>query len=100
MLLNVNLPNKKEDSIDLSEISSKYKGILIVFVKNICVGFIIYDTYDDTWKIYNDISLINEYSIIPTDYSCNSLVEIVNILKNRYDNTVSIKAIPFKPIKE
>ena len=100
MLLNVNLPNKKEESIDLSEISSKYTGILIVFVKNICVGFIIYDTYDDTWKIYNDISLINEYSIIPTDHSCNSLAEIVNTLKNRYDNTISIKAIPFKPIKE
>ena len=99
MLLNVNLPNKKEDSIDLSEISSKYKGILIVFVKNVCVGFIIYDTYDYTWKIYNDISLINEYDIIPTDYNCNSLIEIVNILKSRYDNTISIKALPFKTVK-
>lgn len=99
MLLNVNLPNKKEDSIDLSEISSKYKGILIVFVKNVCVGFIIYDTYDYTWKIYNDISLINEYDIIPIDYNCNSLIEIVNILKSRYDNTISIKALPFKTVK-
>ena len=99
MLLNVNLPNKKEDSIDLSEISSKYKGILIVFVKNVCVGFIIYDTYDYTWNIYNDISLINEYDIIPTDYNCNSLIEIVNILKSRYDNTISIKALPFKTVK-
>ena len=99
MLLNVNLPIKKEDSIDLSEITQEYNGILIVFVKNVCVGFIIYDTYDYTWKIYNNISLINEYSIIPTDYNCNSLIEIVNILKSRYDNTISIKALPFKTVK-
>ena len=99
MLLNVNLPIKKEDSIDLSEITQEYNGILIVFVKNVCVGFIIYDTYDYTWKIYNNISLINEYSIIPTDYNCNSLIEIVNILKSKYDNTISIKALPFKTVK-
>ena len=99
MILNVNLPTKKEDSIDLSEITPEYKGVLILFIKDKCAGFIIYDVYDDTCKIYNNISLINEYSIIPTDYNCNSLIEIVNILKSRYDNTISIKALPFKTVK-
>ena len=34
MLLNVNLPTKKEDSIDLSEITPEYKGVLIIFIKD------------------------------------------------------------------
>lgn len=99
MILNVNLPTKKEDSIDLSEITSNYKGILIVFINNVCVGFIIYDTYDDAWKLYNNISLTDDYSILPTKYSNTSLIVIVNTLKNKY-NTFSIKAIPFEVIKK
>lgn len=100
MILNVNLPTKKEDSIDLSEITLEYKGILIIFIKYKCAGFIIYDTYDDIWKIYDDISLNSEDNIIAVSYSHRSLVEMVHTLKHVYGDTISIKAIPFAVIKK
>lgn len=100
MILNVNLPTKKEDSIDLSEITLEYKGVLILFIKDKCAGFIIYDVYDDTWKIYNNTSLSNIDSIITINYDYHTLVEIVNTLQSEYGSAFSIKAIPFEAIKK
>lgn len=99
MILNVNLPTKKEDSIDLSEINQYYNGILIIFIKDICVGFIIFDNYDDTWNIYNDISLTND-AILNCDRNYVSLIKLVEELTHKYGNTFSIKAIPFNEIKK
>lgn len=100
MILNVNLPTKKEDSIDLSEITLEYKGVLILFIKDKCAGFIIYDVYDDTWKIYNNTSLSNIDSIITINYDYHTLVEMVNTLQSEYGSAFSIKAIPFEAIKK
>lgn len=100
MILNVNLPTKKEDSIDLSEITPEYKGVLILFIKDRCAGFIIYDIYDDTWKIYNNTSLSNVDSIITINYDYHTLVEMVNTLQSEYGSAFSIKAIPFEAIKK
>ena len=100
MILNVNLPTKKEDSIDLSEITPEYKGVLILFITDKCAGFIIYDVYDDTWKIYNNTSLSNIDSIITINYDYHTLVEMVNTLQSEYDSAFSIKAIPFEAIKK
>ena len=100
MILNVNLPTKKEDSIDLSEITPEYKGVLILFIKDRCAGFIIYDVYDDTWKIYNNTSLSNIDSIITINYDYHTLVEMVNTLQSEYGSAFSIKAIPFEAIKK
>ena len=100
MLLNVNLPTKKEDSIDLSEIIPEYKGVLILFIKDKCAGFIIYDVYDDTWKIYNDVSLSNADNTITINYDYHILLEMVNTLQHEYGSTFSIKAIPFEVIKK
>lgn len=100
MILNVNLPTKKEDSIDLSEITPEYKGVLILFIKDKCAGFIIYDVYDDTWKIYNNTSLSNIDSIITINYDYHTLVEMVNTLQSEYGSAFSIKAIPFEAIKK
>lgn len=100
MILNVNLPTKKEDSIDLSEIIPEYKGVLILFIKDKCAGFIIYDVYDDTWKIYNDVSLSNADNTITINYDYHTLLEMVNTLQHEYGSTFSIKAIPFEIIKK
>ena len=100
MILNVNLPTKKEDSIDLSEITPEYKGVLILFIKDKCAGFIIYDVYDDTWKIYNNTSLSNIDSIITINYDYHTLVEMVNTLQSEYGSAFLIKAIPFEAIKK
>ena len=100
MILNVNLPTKKEDSIDLSEITPEYKGVLILFIKDKCAGFIIYDTYDDTWKIYNDISLSNADNTITINYDYRTLAAMVNTLQHEYGSVFSIKAIPFEVIKK
>lgn len=100
MILNVNLPTRKEDSIDLSGITPEYKGVLILFIKDKCTGFIIYDVYDDTWKIYNDISLSNIDNNITINYKYRTLLEMVNTLQHEYGSTFSIKAIPFEVIKK
>ena len=100
MILNVNLPTKKEDSIDLSEITPEYKGVLILFIKDKCAGFIIYDAYADTWNIYNDISLSNADNTITIKYNYRTLVEMVNTLQHEYGSVFSIKAIPFEVIKK
>lgn len=100
MILNVNLPIKKEDSIDLSEITPEYKGVLILFIKDKCTGFIIYDVYDDKWKFYNEVSLNNADNIIAINYAYRTLAEMVNALQHEYGNVFSIKAIPFNIIKK
>lgn len=100
MILNVNLPTKKEDSIDLSEITPEYKGVLILFIKDKCAGFIIYDAYADTWNIYNDVSLSNADNTITIKYDYRTLVEMVNTLQHEYGSVFSIKAIPFEVIKK
>lgn len=100
MILNVNLPTKKEDSIDLSKITPEYKGVLILFIKDKCAGFIIYDVYADTWNIYNDVSLSNADNTITIKYDYRTLVEMVNTLQHEYGSVFSIKAIPFEVIKK
>lgn len=100
MILNVNLPTKKEDSIDLSAITPEYKGVLILFIKDKCAGCIIYDAYDDAWQIYNDVSLGNADNTIIINYDHRTLADMVNTLQHEYGDAFSIKAIPFEVIKK
>lgn len=94
-MLNVNLPIKKEDSIDLGAITSKFNGILLLYITNKCVGYISYNSETYEWILHTEIS---EYAVNNIIIDCENLIDMVNSLNSKYKNNIELKAIPFTDI--
>lgn len=97
-MLDVKLPFQTENSIDLGAITSKFNGILILYIAGKCVGYISYNNDNSEWLLHTDISEDVSNAIFDSCSICENLIDLINIIKNKYTHSIEVKAIPFTNI--
>ena len=98
MILNVNLHIKTVDCVDLGAITSNFKGILLLYIKGVCVGYISYNDDAYEWIIHTEISEYAINNIIDISIDCTNLIDMINSLNSKYKNSIELKAITFTNI--
>ena len=73
------IPTKQEDSVDISEITTIFTGLIIGKIGDVIDGVIIYDSSSEYWRYADDIDLENF-----TDDEI--LVDLINKLKKSKPN--------------
>lgn len=74
---NLTIPTKKEDSIDLYEITCDFKGIIIVYNTNNPVGYIQY--VGTEWGYYDTI---DGESAVSSENTLYELIQNINLTYN------------------
>ena len=83
----LHFPVPSEQYVDLSEITPKFKGLIIGYKETKAVGCIYY--YDDSWRFIQDI----DFSYLPS-YCEDNILDLVRRLINN-DICINFKVIEF-----
>lgn len=89
--MNVELIDIKEnqDFLNLEQINSDFRGIILVFSDDHPVGYITYNCDSEEWEFTDSISIDSSYY-----YSDPDLTDIIDWIRRSMNNVV-IKAIKF-----
>ena len=89
--MNVELIDIKEnqDFLNLEQINSDFRGIILVFSDDYPVGYITYNCDSEDWEFADSISIDSSYY-----YSDPDLINTVDWIRRSMNNVV-IKAIKF-----
>jgi len=71
------IPTKQEDSVDISEISDDFEGLIIGYINGIINGLALYDNNARVW-LY-----IQQINIGETIYEEDSIFGLINSVRSR-----------------
>ena len=85
------IPTPSKESVDLSEITAEFQGLVVGYNGNDAVGYIQYS--DGDWGLFTDMHWEN------LQCGCESVVELINSLI-RTGKCTHFKVIEFHPMKK